>query len=299
MTLFKTELDLPKVVSPSTLKIPRPYSLHVVLVRPIYPRNIGAVSRAMSNMGADRLILIAPQCEIDYEAQQAAATGQAALRAREVYKDWTEFFAQHSEGIRLSLTARDGRGRLVRCLSELLPDLPKLSPLLQKTTEVEIPIYLIFGPEDWGLAAEDLELTHFCCSIPTYGENWSLNLAQAVMLALFMVRQAWGGQLTALDGQQAPRPRSRADVFPESTLKEWLIEMKFDLSKKKMNAYTVLRRLLLQNVPTPKELRILEIVLQQSIRKLREYNKLKSLGSAPTSGLNGPPNLEPDPDEQG
>jgi tRNA/rRNA methyltransferase len=277
------ELDLPKVAKPSletselgkdSLSIlARPYRLHVVLVRPIYPRNIGAVSRAMSNMGGDDLILIAPQCEIDYEAQEAAATGQTALRNRTTYGSWEEFYAKNPDGIRLSLTARDGRGRSVRDLTELLPELPNLSPSLQVKTETPLSLYLFFGPEDWGLSAEDLELSHFCCSIPTYGENWSLNLGQAVMLSLFIVRQAWGGQRTTLDGQQLPRKSSRAEVFPENTLREWLLEMKFDLSKKKINAFTVLRRMLLQNVPTAKELRILEIVLQQSIRKLREYNQ--------------------------
>jgi tRNA/rRNA methyltransferase len=213
----------------------RPFEFRVVLVRSIYPRNIGAVSRAMSNMGSEKLILIDPQCKLDYEAQQAAATGQQGLQNRQVYTNWKEFFLEHSEGIRLSLTARDGRGRLVRSLPELIQELPNLSPSLKVTTEKTIPIYLIFGPEDWGLSADDLNLTHFCCSIPTFGSNWSLNLAQAVLLALYIVRQAWGGDQTVLDGQQRARSEKTpsSQVFPEETLKTWLLEMNFDLSKRK------------------------------------------------------------------
>lgn len=252
----------------------RPYQIRVVLVRPIYPRNIGSVSRAMSNMGAEQLVLIAPQCELDYEAQQAAATGQFALQNRKTYTSWDDFFKNEPEGLRLSLTARDGKGRLVRNLKDLVSELPQIAPQLQLQSEHPVIIDLIFGPEDWGLSAEDLELSHFACSLPTFGENWSLNLSQAVLLSLFILRDCWGGVATTLDGQKPRRLQGRQRVFPEKTLFEWLEQMGFDLSKKKTNAYTVLKRMLLQNTPTEKELKILEIVLQQSIRKLREYNEL-------------------------
>lgn len=258
--------------------------LRVVLVRSIYERNIGSSSRAMSNMGFDKLILIAPQCEITYEAQQSAATGQTALQNRTVYQSWDEFFASEPESIRISTSARDGRGRQSKDLALTLKKLLKSAPQFQnrqtqarRTKLKPVVVHLFFGPEDWGLSADDLKYSHFCCSIPTYGENTSLNLAQAVMLALFIVRQTWGGERMKLDGEVKNRRDSLGpDVFPEQTLIAWLTEMGFDLSKPKTNVHTVLRRLLLQNTPTKKELNILEIVLQQSLRKLRLYNQIKS-----------------------
>lgn len=254
----------------------RPYEARIVLVRTLYERNIGSVSRAMSNMGFTRLILIDPKCDITYEAQQAAATGQAALQNRTVYANWDEFFAKEPESIMISFTARDGRGRQVRDLNEVYADIQDHAPAFQKTSEEAFPVHLVFGPEDWGLAAEDLAHSHFSACIPTFGENWSLNLAQAVLLAAYDLRKAWGGQRTILDGQQKPRDEQDAgEIFPEQTLHMWLSEMGFDLSKKKINAFTVLRRMLLQNTPTKKELRVLEIVLQQSLRKLREWKELK------------------------
>lgn len=253
----------------------RPYAIRVILVKSIYPRNVGATSRAMCNMGVDELILISPQCEIDFEGQQAAARGQGPLQNRKVYSSWSDFFAKEPEGLRLSFTARDGRGRLVKDFSEVLNDLPKNAPQLQIRSEEPVYIDLIFGPEDWGLSAEDLEHSHWSCSIPTYGDNTSLNLAQAVLLALFMVRQSWGGEKAILEGQAKSGPRRAPVIFPDSLIKEWLQEMGFDLSKKKMNSFLVLRRMLLQNTPTTKEFRILEIILNQSIRKLKEYNQLR------------------------
>jgi tRNA/rRNA methyltransferase len=96
------------------------FEVHVVLVKSIYPSNIGATARAMTNMGAQNLILISPQCEVDYSAQQAAASGQDPLQNRKVYATWDDFFNTEPEGIRLALTARDGRGRAVQDLATTL-----------------------------------------------------------------------------------------------------------------------------------------------------------------------------------
>ncbi|MEZ0390642.1 MAG: RNA methyltransferase [Pseudobdellovibrionaceae bacterium] len=253
----------------------RAFDPRVVLVRSIYDSNVGASSRAMANMGVHNLILIDPKCEITYSAQQAAATGQAALQNRRVYGSWKEFFASEPEGMRICFTARDGKGRQVQDFQETLQWLKAEHPQLQRESEPALPIYLIFGPEDWGLSAEDLELTHFACSIPTFGDNTSLNLAQAVLVGLFILRTTWGGEKAQLEGQQPKRKRSADEVFPERALQTWLQEMGFDISNRRINVYTVLKRMLLHNVPNSKELRILETVLHQGIRKLREYNKLR------------------------
>lgn len=254
----------------------RNFEVRIVLVRSLYERNIGATSRAMSNMGIEKLILIDPKCELTYEAQKAAATGQAALQNRIVYGSWQEFKDREPESVRVCFTARDGKGRLVRDIDEVLQDIKDKSPLFQEDLENIPVLHMVFGPEDWGLSAEDLEIANFCACIPTFGANWSLNLSQATLLAMFSLRKAWGGERTQLEGSQIRRaPQGVEGIAPDQTLKTWLTEMGFDLSKKKTNVYTVLRRMLLQNTPTQKELVILETVLQQSIRKLHEYNKLR------------------------
>ena len=255
----------------------RPFEVRIVLVRTIYERNIGATSRAMSNMGFDQLILINPACEITYEAQKAAATGQTGLQNRITYGDWAEFFEKEPESIKIAFTARDGKGRQVRDIDEVLTDIVDHAPQFQINTDQPCVIHLIFGPEDWGLSAEDLERVNFCACIPTFGDNWSLNLAQASLLGMFSLRKLWGGERTSLDGSKKRRaPQGVLGINPETTLKIWLEEMGFDLTRqRKINVYTVLRRMLLQNTPTKKELVILETVLQQSIRKLREWKSFQ------------------------
>lgn len=250
------------------------YEIHVVVVRSIYALNIGSVSRAMSNMGAYHLHLIQPACEINYDAQQMAANGQQALQNRVEYSSWSEFMAKNPEGIRIALTARDGRARTLYDLKsglEFIGNLPDV-----KRSKLN-KLYLFFGPEDCGLSGEEIDQAHYSCSLPTYGANWSLNLAQAVLLTLFIVRDNWGGNRTTLDGQVMPRENSTegktksGNALPDEVIKNWIETLGFDLSKRRMNAFTVIRRVLLHNVPTYKELRILEVVLQQTLRKLKEH----------------------------
>ena len=248
----------------------RSLDLRIVLVRSIYERNVGATSRAMANMGFTKLILVEPKCELTIESHKAAATGQFALQNKTIYRSWAEFYENEPRGFQIALTARDGRGRQVTDLEPTFQSLKKGHSSFKKESDEPIVFHLIFGPEDWGLSGDDLQYANHCCSIPTYGDNSSFNLAQATLIAMYIFRSVFGGERTKLDGQQVPKEKQKKPpVFPDQSLKQWLEEMGFDLKKRKMNVFTVLRRMLLQNSPSTKEFRILEIALQQSIRRMR------------------------------
>lgn len=264
----------------------RPYQIRLVLVRPIYERNIGAVSRVMSNMGVDQLILLAPQCELTFESQQAAATGQEGLKNHILYMSWDELNRQEPESLRFAFTARDGKGRTVQSFPTLLNEIREKHPIVSRESDIPFIVHLIFGPEDWGLAADDLEHCHLPSSLPIFGENSSLNLAQATLLASFLLRQHWGGSLKRFEGQQPNRKKeSTQNSFfqVDESLKKFLTTMGFDISSKRINAYSVMKRMLLQNYPTQKEYRILETVLQQGARKMQELKDLQKLYSARSS----------------
>lgn len=254
----------------------RPFEIRVVLAQPLYERNVGASSRAMANMGIDHLILVNPQCEITFEAQQAAATGQEALQNRIVYQNWEEFYKNEPDSIRIGLTTKDGRARQVRDFRPTLEWIQNESPYFKRESEEPVVVHLIFGREDWGLSSEDLDGVNFACCLPTWGPNPSMNLAQAVLIALFMVRDQWGGTRTRIENQLRDKRKNRPNSqFAEESLKTWLEEMGMTLDNRRINAFTVLKRMLLQNTPTPKELKMLETVLQQAIRKLRDWKRLK------------------------
>lgn len=256
----------------------RSIDLHIILVGSLYDSNVGAVSRAMSNMKAQSLILIRPQCEITYAAQQAAASGQQALQNRRTYANWTDFYRNEADGLRIALTARGGRLREVRDLSETLEWCSQNLPQLHEQNLTNFPIYLVLGPEDAGLSFEDLQQCHHACSIPTFGENTSLNLAQAALLTLFIFRQSSLGKIESTQPRDLSKEGEAADLAGvqniDQTLARWLETLGFDIRENQMSAYTVLRRLILHSVPSKKELRTLEVVLHQSIRKLGEYQSM-------------------------
>lgn len=253
--------------------------LRVILVKSLYDSNVGATSRAMANMGVEELVLIAPQCEIGEAAQKAAATGQEALRHRRTYASWEDYNQAEPMGLRLAFTARDGRGRDVRDFQETLTSL---------TADKEYPyIDLVFGPENWGLATEDMDQCHYGVSIPTYGPNPSLNLAQASLLALFIAQNALKATTGPRRGVLALE--DQPGHLPEAVVRSWVETLGFNVEDRSVNVLSVIRRLFLHSVPTRKEVASLQVVLQQSIRKMKEYHSMRELLGLAKDGQSGRP----------
>ena len=253
----------------------------IVLVRPIYSSNVGMTARAMTNMGFDRLVLIGPHCEVNSKAKQAAATGQGPLENRVEYSGWEEFMEKEGDGLRLAMTARAGRLRMVSEFSETVANL-RNQPEAKELSDQHV--YIIFGPEDAGLSNDDLKYTHKSCYLETYGKNFSLNLAQATLVTMFLFRQIYGGGETREIEQ--PEASVKAAFFPDDRLARWIELLGFETADRRVNAHSVLRRILLENVPTRKELKVLEAVLNQNIRKLESYTGyLRRFGPLQRKGL--------------
>ncbi len=233
--------------------------INVVLARPEYASNVGAVARAMANMGADRLILIAPACVLDDKAKEMAAGAQQKLQTVTVYSDWDGFYACEEDGIRLAFSRRAGRKRKVFPLAETLARLADPPPPV---------LYLIFGPEACGLASSDLASVHFTVHLPVFGDFSSLNLAQAALLALYIVRERFQPARLPSQVKGSVIEPVQKFYFPDQLIRQWLTAMGFDIRARRSSAYLTLRRLLLQNRPSRHEVHVLESILQQNIRKL-------------------------------
>lgn len=227
--------------------------VNIILVRTQFPENIGFVSRSMQNMGAERLVLVDPQCQVGERATATAASGGAPLRDHVLYKSWKEFIEREPYGQRAAFTCRSGQFRPVNDFEHSLQGL-------------STPTHLIFGPENNGLNNEELLDCHMLCSLPVSGPIKSMNLSHAVMLALFIVAR----EKKSLESQTAVQEQSDSlTPFPNFALRKWLEVLGYDLSGQ-TNAYSVLRQLFQTTNPTPKQLVVLEKVLQQNIRKLSE-----------------------------
>jgi tRNA/rRNA methyltransferase len=175
--------------------------IDIVLVGPKYPENIGAAARAVLTMGLGRLVVVAPPLA-DLEPALKTATHNAAHLVREI--QWHGSVAEALAEYRLvvATTARQGRQRMTATVPSGVAEL--ILPALEQG-----PVAMLFGPEDKGLANQDLAHCGVVMTIPTAPRFSSLNLAQAVAITCHELRQG----LTRLLAQ-APatlklyRPRS-------------------------------------------------------------------------------------------
>lgn len=249
--------------------------IHVVLCRPIYPRNIGMCARAIGNMGAGRLIIINRADPLGDESKQGAAHAQEILAAATFYSSLEEFYSREPDGVRIALSGKDARLKVPDDLPELLRT--ELSDPSHRLHAVGEPIYLFFGTEDDGLSAEEMELCNFVCRLPTFTEINSLNLSHAVLLALYIVRVALTAsstpapELTSTQTEDSLRIPEVGDTrYPKRLIKEWLELLGFNLSSPRINIEKTLNRVLLGRAPTLEELRTLNNVLQQTVSRLKK-----------------------------
>ncbi|MDL2266431.1 RNA methyltransferase [Desulfovibrio sp. OttesenSCG-928-G15] len=153
-------------------------SLRVVLVRTRFPENIGMVARAMANMGASRLVLVAPEMwDREKAAPLATSQGQAILDGVTVVEGLGEALAPCS--LAIAATARTGGWR-----RQMLS--PERAALRFRAAAREGgQLALVLGSEDRGLSNAEVELCTELVNIPTAAGHSSLNLAQAALVLLY------------------------------------------------------------------------------------------------------------------
>ncbi len=166
-------------------------NIAIVLVRPQYAGNIGAVCRAMKNMGLARLILVSPEQDpLSAEARMMATSAKDILQKAQKFSS----LADALQGFRwiAGTSARKGinRGPFVSP-REICPE------IIQHARS--IPVAILFGPEDRGLTNRELDPCHALISIPTHPVLSSLNLAQAVILLSYELYLASLGELRIAD----------------------------------------------------------------------------------------------------
>ncbi len=156
--------------------------VHIVLVRPRRPENIGAVARVIGNTGLTGLRLVEPGDWRTVEAFRMAWQAEDVLENAGVFPALAEAVG----GCRL-VAGLSGRGREV--IQHLTPrELAGEIAAIESEDEVAV----VFGNESSGLTLEERKLCHRQVRIPTSPRQPSLNLAQAVMIAAYEIFVANG-----------------------------------------------------------------------------------------------------------
>lgn len=160
-----------------------PAQICVVLVAPTQPGNIGATARAMENMGVTDLRLVNP-CEIDHpQARMFSMNARHLLYEAKVFTTLRDAVSDRRLVIGTSNRRRD-KIPGASSVTDLPATIGACTP--------DVPIAVVFGPEQSGLTNEDMSVCNEWIYIPTYGRTGSLNLAQAVMVLLYELSKLYG-----------------------------------------------------------------------------------------------------------
>ncbi len=236
--------------------------IRFVLVETSLSGNIGAVARAMKNMGLSRLALVRPKAGAqgfaDAEALARASGADDLLQAATVHETLAEALA----GCRLVL----GSSARLRSLEwPLLDATAGGARLVAEAAHGDVA--LVLGRERTGLSNDELALCHFLVQIPTNPDFSSLNIAAAAQVFAYEVRRhllaADNGAGAALDADDRRPELATAEEMDgfHGHLMRTLIQIGYADAEQCATLSRRLRRLFHRARPDRTELNILRGVL--------------------------------------
>ena len=227
-------------------------SIRIVLVGTTHPGNIGAVARAMKNMGLSELVLVNPR-HFPHEDATARASG-----ANDILE----------------------RARVVATLADALDDCIYIAGASARSRAIGWPtmgprdcaermlresedgtVAAVFGPEKTGLHNDDLDLCHTLLTIPTNPDYSSLNLAMAVQVVTYELRVASTVDLgPAFETEAPPATGAEMEHFYEH-LERVIDDIGFLDPDNPRHLMRRLRRLFIRARPDRNEINILRGIL--------------------------------------
>lgn len=151
--------------------------LEIVLVRPETARNVGSVARACRNFGVSGLCIVgSPGILEDGAARATAHACEDLLESARQVASLEEALAPHTFAVGTANRVRKGKLPPLELPHQILPDLGEAT--------IHGSAALVFGPESRGLTDTDLAFCTRLMRIPTAVDQPSLNLSQAVLVAL-------------------------------------------------------------------------------------------------------------------
>ncbi|WP_203594729.1 RNA methyltransferase [Wenzhouxiangella limi] len=241
--------------------------IRVVLVGTTHPGNIGSTARAMKVMGLSRLVLVEPRTFPSGEATALASNADDVLAAATVVNTFTDAIA----GCALVLGC-SGRPRALP-----MPTLDARAAAARALAEAgRHEVAVVFGREKTGLHDVEIRACHYLVSIPTSATYDSLNLAQAVQVICYEIRQAMLGDLPGevAPADWTPEPPERLELFFQR-LEQALLEIQFLNPAQPKRLMQRLRRLYLRARPDENELNILNGIVSATLETARGERKPK------------------------
>jgi tRNA/rRNA methyltransferase len=236
----------------------------VVLVRPHYAGNLGAVARVMCNFGLNQLTLVEPFADPrSEEARRLATHGERVLDAAVIAPSLDAAVAD----CRLVIATSANVEGIYRVHNYGRPEevLPELVEALEAG-----PCALVFGPEPSGLSNAEVARCHGLVRVLTDPACASLNLSHAAAICLYELRRLW---LNARG--VAVRPTRKVAPFADQermfeSLRDALERVHFLWGTKADSLMHAVRQLIARATPSPNEVRIL-FGLARQLRWVAEH----------------------------
>ena len=167
----------------------------IVLSRPMESGNVGAVCRAMKNMGLSRLRIVDSE-----EIMKDDVITSRAVHAADVWENAEHFndlsLAIEDCSIVIGTTRRRGRYR-----KRVSMKTHEIGSLL---AEHPGPAALVFGNERTGLDVREIEMCNIASHIPANDNFPSLNLSHAVQIYTYEIFQSLSKINNNVKGQWVP-----------------------------------------------------------------------------------------------
>jgi TrmH family RNA methyltransferase len=241
--------------------------VRVVLVGTTHGGNIGASARALKTMGLSRLVLVQPKAKLDAEAFSMASNALDVMDGIQRVDDLDAALAGCHWVIGASARLRDRPHELMS--TRQMAEYARTNWLLNPQ-HPQAEIALVFGREHSGLSNIELGRCHAHMMIPANPAYSSLNLAQAVQIACYELRQALLGDTPLPPPLESPPPATHDAL--ENLLQHWqttLHELEFLDPQQPRHMMQKLRSLLQRAHVTPNEVDILRGMLTAVQRRTR------------------------------
>ncbi|GAB4207535.1 MAG: RNA methyltransferase [Roseiflexaceae bacterium] len=238
-------------------------NLIVVLHRTRDVVNIGAVVRAMKNMGLSRLRLVEPVPFAPDDILRLAHRSEDVLDAA---RNYDTLDAALADTVYVVGTTARTRGE-----HQVRQDVRAFAPEVLAQT-AKGPVALLFGPEDNGLDNQALDRCHALVRLPVDPAYPSLNLAQAAMLLMYELRTA---AVPTADAPAAPAATAGQHEQLYAAVAQALEAIEFCKAGDAEPKLRVVRRLVQRAQPTPDEAALITAMA----REVAAFIRRKSITS--------------------
>lgn len=239
-------------------------AVRVVLYEPQDPINIAAVVRAMKNMGVADLRLVRP---VPYERNRIEIVAHDTREIVGRIQEHDTLDAALAGCVRVAgFTARRRAAKRTR-----LDPRDAAAGLLGAASDG--PVALLFGREDHGLPNDALDLAHIVVTVPTTSHA-SLNLAQAVLIALYELHLADAGATRSLAPPRKDAPPATVDQMQRLFVDAELALSALDFFKTRYPEHVMrsARSLVHRAAPDAREI---ELIRAMAIEVLRTIDRVR------------------------